>query len=160
MSAPATGQRSHRDDAMPLTITQPQEYPNCFGCGADNSIGLHLRYRHQGEALVTEFTPEYAHEGWPGIVHGGIITTLLYEVMENFAYRNGTIAMMRDMDVKFLRPAHTGKRITALARLELNVGREMSLTATLVQDKVVAEGTAHLKSLTQEQINRLGITQS
>ena len=75
--------------------TEPKQYPNCFGCGADNPIGLRLQYRREGDAVVTEFTPGDEHEGWPDIVHGGIITTLLYEVMENFAYQNGTIAMMR-----------------------------------------------------------------
>ena len=135
------------------------EYPNCFGCGKSNPIGLHLTYRQEGDALVTDFTPGGAHEGWPGIVHGGIIATLLYEVMENFAYRNGTLAMMRDMDINFRRPASIGRPITALARLELSAGREVSLTATLVQNNIVAEGSARLVALSEEQIHRLGITQ-
>ena len=89
--------------------TEPKQYPNCFGCGADNPIGLRLQYRRIGDAVVTEFTPGDEHEGWPDIVHGGIITTLLYEVMENFAYRNGTVAMMRSMHTSFRRPAKTGR---------------------------------------------------
>ena len=139
--------------------TEPKQYPNCFGCGADNPIGLRLQYRRIGDAVVTEFTPGDEHEGWPDIVHGGIITTLLYEVMENFAYRNGTIAMMRDMHTSFRRPAKTGRRITATARLEESADREMSVTATLTQDKLIAEGRAKLIILTQERIASLGITQ-
>ena len=43
--------------------------------------------------------PGGTHEGWPGIVHGGILATLLYEVMENFAFTEmALITMMRDMD--------------------------------------------------------------
>ena len=132
-------------------------YPNCFGCGQSNPIGLKLTYREEGDALVTDFLPGGLHEGWPGIVHGGIIATLLYEVMENFAYHNGTIAMMRDMDIQFRRPAKIGRSITALARLEVSVDREMSVTGMLVQNNVVAEGSARLVALTPEQISRLGI---
>ena len=139
-------------------MEQEQKYPNCFGCGADNPIGLRLRFRHEGEALITEFTPAGEHEGWRGIVHGGIVSTLLYEVMENFAYHNGAVPMMSEMEVKFLRPARVGRRITAVARLELNVDRNMTVTATLVQGSVVAEGRARLVALTQEQSDRLGIT--
>ena len=139
--------------------TEPKQYPNCFGCGADNPIGLRLKYRREGDAVVTEFTPGDEHEGWPDIVHGGIITTLLYEVMENFAYQNGTIAMMRSMHTSFRRPAKTGRRITATARLEVSADREMSVTATLTQDKLIAEGRAKLITLTQERIASLGIAQ-
>ena len=134
-----------------------KSYPNCFGCGANNPVGLRLTYRNEGDAIVTDFTPGGTHEGWPGIVHGGIISTLLYEVMENLAYRNGTIAMMRDMEVNFRRPAKIGKRITAIARLELSAGSKMSVTATLVQNNLIAEGSANLVALSDERINRLGI---
>ena len=139
--------------------TEPKQYPNCFGCGADNPIGLRLKYRREGDAVVTEFTPGDEHEGWPDIVHGGIITTLLYEVMENFAYQNGTIAMMRGMSTNFRKPAKIGDRITATARLEESADREMSVTATLTQDKLIAEGSAKLITLTQERIKSLGIAQ-
>ena len=134
-----------------------QAYPNCFGCGQNNPVGLHLTYRFQGDALVTDFMPGGTHEGWPGIVHGGILATLLYEVMENFAFRNGIITMMRDMEVQFRRPANIGRNITALARLELSADREMSVTGTLLQSTVVAEGSARLVALSKEHIDRLGI---
>ncbi len=146
------------DDAV---YGQPTEslpaYPNCFGCGENNPIGLHLTYRKEGDAIVTDFMPGGAHEGWPGIVHGGIIATLLYEVMENFAYQNGTVTMMRNMDVRFRRPASIGKRITGIARLERSTDREFSIYATLVQNNIVAEGSAQLISLRDDQIARLGI---
>ena len=35
------------------------------------------------------------HQGWPGIVHGGIITSLLYEVLENLLYYQGVVTMMK-----------------------------------------------------------------
>ena len=47
------------------------------------------------------------HQGWPGIVHGGIISSLLYEVMENWPYMNGTVTMMRSMDTRLRKPAST-----------------------------------------------------
>ena len=142
------------DNTEPVKI---QEYPNCFGCGKNNPFGLQLEFRHQGDAIVTEFTPGGTHEGWPGIVHGGIISTLLYEVMENLAYRSGIVAMMRDLEVNFRRPAKIGRRITAIARLELSAGRELSVTATLVQNNLIAEGSAKLVALSESQLRRIGM---
>ena len=152
MSTPSFDDATHGQPTAPL-----EAYPNCFGCGESNPIGLHLTYRTEGEALVSDFTPGGAHEGWPGIVHGGIIATLLYEVMENFAFRNGIVTMMRNMDVRFRRPASIGKRVTAIARLERSADREMFISATLVQNNIVAEGSAQLIALRDDQIARLGI---
>ena len=135
-----------------------QKYPNCFGCGADNPIGLRLQYRWQDDALTTEFTPGDEHEGFSGIVHGGIITTLLYEVMENFSYLRGDIAMMRDMQTRFRSPAKIGERITARAWLDDRTARETTVTATLTQSKLIAQGTAQLVILSPERTKQLGIT--
>ena len=138
---------------------QPRRYPQCFGCGDANPIGLRLRYRSEGDRLVTEFTPGEAHQGWPGIVHGGIIATLLYEVMENLPHHAGKVAMMRGMQTRFRRPALTGERITAAAWLTSGAGREMRATAQLTrgQGEIVAEGSADLVALGEERIKRLGI---
>ena len=152
----ATKHVAETPGAQPPAQTQ-QPYPNCFGCGADNPIGLRLRYRSEGDALITEFTPQQAHEGWSGIVHGGIIAALLYEVMENFAYRSGTTAMMSGMHTQFRSPAKIGERITATARLRQRAGRRISVAATLTQSGVIAEGSAELVALTPERIAKLGI---
>ena len=160
MNTSTIAQNQQRQQPVRGEIVEPQrQYPNCFGCGADNPIGLRLRYRHEGDALLTEFTPGEAHQGWPGIVHGGIITTLLYEVMENFAYHNGAMPMMRNMQTRFRRPAKTGERITATASLINRNGREMSVTASLTQaqGELIAEGSAELVALRPEHIERLGI---
>ncbi|MXY45647.1 MAG: PaaI family thioesterase [Chloroflexi bacterium] len=165
MNTPTIGQNPHigeRDTECDEQQVRevPQGNSNCFGCGKDNPIGLRLKYRFEGDALVTDFTPGSEHEGWPGIVNGGIIATLLYEIMENYAYHSGITTMMRDMDVKFIRPARTRSRITAIARLEIKVHREMTITATLIQGRTVAEGTARLTELSEAQIKRIGIKQA
>ncbi|MCY3544062.1 MAG: PaaI family thioesterase [Chloroflexota bacterium] len=155
---PHVGERDTEDDEQQVREVS-QGYSNCFGCGEDNPIGLRLKYRFEGDALVTDFRPGIEHEGWPGIVNGGIIATLLYEIMENYAYHSGSTTMMRDMEVKFIRPARIRRRITAIARLDIQVHREMTVTATLMQGKTVAEGTAHLTELSEAQIERIGIKQ-
>lgn len=53
----------------------------CFACGKDNPIGLKLHFEWDGKTAKTEFTPTELHQGWSGIMHGGIITCLLDEAM-------------------------------------------------------------------------------
>lgn len=135
------------------------EYPFCFGCGADNPIGLRLKYRVEENCVITEFVPREEHQGWPGIVHGGIITTLLYEVLENYPFQNGIVAMMKGMDTKFLRPGKTETKILAKSWLIGQSGRDMNVGASLADEsgKLLAEGNANMVVLTLGQKKRLGI---
>ena len=133
-------------------------YPNCFGCGTDNPSGLRLDLKLEGDRLTTEFIPEQRHEGWPGIVHGGVIAALLYEVMENWAYLNGITSMMQAMDTKLIAPARVGEAIRAVSWLNDRDGRELSVAGRLsVVNRTIAEGTASLVELSPQQQRRLGI---
>ena len=53
----------------------------CIGCGKNNPYGLKLNFQWDGKTVRSEFTPNDFYQGWPKIVHGGIITTMLDEVM-------------------------------------------------------------------------------
>lgn len=54
----------------------------CFVCGIDNAIGLHLRFYTDEEGrCVARFRPKPEHQGHPGQLHGGLVSTLLDTVM-------------------------------------------------------------------------------
>ena len=55
----------------------------CFVCGQANPLGLHLCSRVEPESGVVsiDFTPKPEHEGFAGIVHGGITATVVDEAM-------------------------------------------------------------------------------
>ncbi len=63
----------------------PAPYPHCYRCGSENPTGLHLELEFDGQELHSEFTPldQDQHGGYPGIVHGGVISSFPYEVMAN-----------------------------------------------------------------------------
>lgn len=54
---------------------------NCFACGTLNTHGLHLQLHAQDGRCWTELELPRRFEGWEGIAHGGIIATILDEVM-------------------------------------------------------------------------------
>lgn len=140
--------------------SEVKAYPNCFGCGDENPIGLGLNYRTEGVYLTTEFVPREEHQGWPGIVHGGIITSLLYEVLENHPFHQGDVAMMKSMETRFRRPGHTGDAIEARSWVLERSGREIKVAASLTRNhgELIAEGTAVMVVLDDTRAKRLGIT--
>lgn len=52
----------------------------CFGCSPDHPHGLHLTFAREGDEVVTRFTPGDTHQGPPGIMHGGLVTTVADEL--------------------------------------------------------------------------------
>ena len=136
-----------------------KEYPNCYGCGQENQKGLKLQLRLDGDMLVTEFVPSVEHEGWPGIVSGGIILALLYEVLENQPYYTGGTPMMKCVETRLRCPAYVGENIHAKAWEDSRTEREVCISALLTKDdsKVIAEAKATLVILNEAQKDRLGI---
>lgn len=52
----------------------------CFGCGPDHPHGFRLAFEREGDEVVTRFTPHDRYQGPPGIMHGGLVSTLADEV--------------------------------------------------------------------------------
>lgn len=49
----------------------------CYGCGAQNPHGLHIKSRRQGDEVVAQFEAGTEHLGVPGVVYGGLIASLI-----------------------------------------------------------------------------------
>jgi len=116
----------------------------CFVCGERNPIGLKLRFRWDGEAYLTEFTarPEYA--GWAGIEHGGLLATVLDEVMARLLWEKGHQALTAKLEVRYHRPVALGESLTVVGRITRASRRavETHAEARGSDGAVVAEATA------------------
>ena len=99
---------------MPLALEDDHW---CFACGADNPHGLHLSgFRDEGDDYVCEFVPERHHQSWAGITHGGILSTLLDEVMVRMVRARCGHAVTAEITVRFCEPVATGTRLELRAR--------------------------------------------
>ena len=86
---------------------------NCFACGTLNEHGLRLEL-HLGERRSwTELSLDPRFEGWVGIAHGGILATILDEVMAWSLVAEDSWGVTARMYVKFRRPTPVGRQIRA-----------------------------------------------
>jgi acyl-coenzyme A thioesterase PaaI-like protein len=84
----------------------------CFVCGLENPIGLKLAFYEDREGQVFAlFTPEDQHEGYPGILHGGIITALLDEILGRVAIARQHWVMTVRLNVRFRFPTPTNQTL-------------------------------------------------
>jgi uncharacterized protein (TIGR00369 family) len=84
-------------------------------------------FRDEGEDYVCEFTPERHHQSWAGITHGGILSTLLDEVMVRMVRARCGHAVTAEITVRFREPVTTGTRLQLRARI---VSQRGKLTVT------------------------------
>ena len=81
----------------------------CFCCGSKNQIGLQLHFTETPEGRMRTFwTPRREHQGFKDIVHGGLVATVLDEVMVRFLYLRGIHAVTAGMETKWAEPVRAG----------------------------------------------------
>jgi uncharacterized protein (TIGR00369 family) len=99
----------------------------CFGCSPVNPTGLRLEFFTDEESIFSWVTVPEHLSGWKNLVHGGIISTILDEVMgRSVIYKMKRLAMTKSMTVDFLKPIPIDKELRAEARLiEIKSEREV-----------------------------------
>jgi len=120
-----------------LTPLVHAAHNRCFGCGPANPIGLHLDfYVAEDQSVVCMPVVAANFEGPPGLLHGGIIATLLDEAMSKAVRVRGLTAMTRQMDVEYLRPVPSATAIRIVGKLVRSEGRKHWTEAQLFDDKL------------------------
>lgn len=106
----------------------------CFVCGKKNPIGLKLDFHFDGKTIRTEFVPQKGHQGYVDIVHGGIISTLLDEVMVKLAIEMGMPAVTAQMDIRLKKALKTGVKITVSAEITKDSKKIIEAYAKAITD--------------------------
>ncbi|HEX5014079.1 MAG TPA: PaaI family thioesterase [Candidatus Limnocylindrales bacterium] len=86
---------------------------NCFACGTLNAGGLHLDLHVDGERCWTDLSIPTRFQGWDEIAHGGIVSTILDEVMAWALVDTDHWGLTARLAVEFKRPVPLGRPIHA-----------------------------------------------
>ena len=116
----------------------------CFVCGKENPIGLKLDFHFEGEAYVTQFEVKPEYQGWSGMAHGGLVATVLDEVMTRILWEKGFNTVTGRLEVRYRKPIPIGATLTVQARLVKHRAPlvETVAVAILPDGTVVAEAKA------------------
>ena len=94
---------------------------SCFVCGLDNHQGLKLNFEADGPTVTARYLPKPEHIGFRDTIHGGIVATILDEIMvwacgvqtQHFAY-------CAELNVRFAKPVRPGMELLVVAGPVLN----------------------------------------
>ncbi len=130
---------------------------DCFVCGLENPFGLQLRfYQTAPSEVMAEFMASDRYQGYPGVVHGGVVTAVLDEVASR-AYMGLDPASTRFMytariTVRFRKNVPVGEPLKAVGRGLRRKSRSATAEAYLYgpDGELMAEAEALLVNLPAE----------
>lgn len=134
---------------------------NCFGCSPSNPHGLHLQFFAGKDAVVSWVAVPGHLCGWQNIVHGGILATILDEVMGRAVlYRLKSLPLTKSMDIRFMKPAYAGAELRAEGKVAEAVSeREAMVEAFLYnsEGELCASSTGVFALIKPEAGRKLGL---
>jgi acyl-coenzyme A thioesterase PaaI-like protein len=129
---------------------------SCFVCGDSNPHGLRLRFHTDGARVTARFKPCEHHIGFKGVVHGGVIATVLDEIMVwSCAVSAERFAFCAELNVRFLNPLSPGEEVLVSSELVANRRNrifEVRADARTMAGKILVEATGKYIPIQSEQL--------
>ncbi|MGE5597952.1 MAG: PaaI family thioesterase [Bacteroidota bacterium] len=120
-----------------------EENISCFACGSANPIGLGVVFRSAGEGVCADYTPSCWHQGYDGVVHGGLIATVLDEAMAHALIARGIPAVTARMSLRYHAPLALGVTAQVTAWVDAARGRLAETRAEIrAGGRLIAEAEA------------------
>jgi uncharacterized protein (TIGR00369 family) len=148
------GTRDGGDEA--IRIPRIEGY-HCFACGTSNPAGLGMRFVGIGDEVRSEVTLDERFVGWENMAHGGIVSTMLDEVMAwTILFFKRSFCVTREIAVKFLKPVPIGVPLVVRGWIVAQDRRSFAcnVAGEVVDGRglVLASGEADFALLRKEQL--------
>jgi len=118
-----------------LECTRQAVHAQCCVCGSTNGRVPRLRFTPMPQGgVTTAFRPGVADEGYAGLVHGGVIATLLDAAMTNCLFAQGWCGVTADLRLRYRHPVLAGNECEIRARIDRATDSRFVLSAELLQN--------------------------
>lgn len=128
-------------------MIQLRDNQRCYVCGRENPAGLKVDFEINTDTktIRARFQTLPEHQGYEGVVHGGILSALLDEAMAKLAFALGLPAVTAEITVKFRSPVTPGEVLFVFGSITKEARRLALAEATIERGTtVVASATAKL----------------
>lgn len=118
----------------------------CFACGKANPHGLQLPIQQAGDHVELDWAVPSRFQGWQGIVHGGIVATILDELCAWAGTAAGFDVVTAELQVRWRQPLHVEQRFHGTGRVVEERGRLLIAQSSLADTagRVIAEATGKM----------------
>lgn len=136
-----------------MHLNDTTDYQRCFACGQRNPYGIHMHFRQEDNTIVSDFAPREEYQGFPGMLHGGIVAVVLDEALNRTSLlaEHPVWTMTGRLDIRYRRYVPYGPLLRVRATLGMQRGRmtQASGKLTLAEDEniVFAEAQGSFMAL-------------
>jgi acyl-coenzyme A thioesterase PaaI-like protein len=131
----------------------------CFICGLENPVGLKLRiYEVEPGVIETTYTAPEHFQGYPGVLHGGIVATILDEISGRALMGDSEtprFMFTAKLEVKYRKNVPIGKPLKIVGKAGRDKGRSAEGWAgiyDLETGDLLAEGNTLLVNVPQDRM--------
>ena len=86
----------------------------CFACGTLNPIGLRMEVSFHDNKAYSRLSLKREFQGWSDIVHGGVMATILDEIMAHAVLHYVGQAVTTSLQVTYRAPLKVGEEFEAI----------------------------------------------
>lgn len=133
----------------------------CFGCSPTNPSGLQMRFHGNKESVVSWLTVPQHLCGWNNLVHGGVVTTILDEIMSWAAlYLLKKVIVTRTITIEFVKSVYIKEELKAVGKvLEIRSEKEAIMGGFIYNSKgdLCTRSTGNFALLKPKIAKRLGV---
>jgi uncharacterized protein (TIGR00369 family) len=107
-------------------------YMGCYVCGLENTAGLRIPFGKDGEGgSRAEYVARPEHAGWPTVIHGGLLFTLMDEAVAWACTYSGRRCMTAKAEASFRVPARVGIPLVVTGRVTRVTSRALRARAEI-----------------------------
>jgi|TARA_B110001454_G_scaffold22084_1_gene21523 uncharacterized protein (TIGR00369 family) len=130
----------------------------CFACGIHNNAGLGMKFNRLDDGSVESlYDPRTEDQGFPSIMHGGILASLIDEAMAWALWSQlGVLGVTAKLEIKYRSRVTTDDSLLVSASVSKHTGRRVNVTADIrsVENKILVQSKAlYLKLPADQQEN-------
>ena len=135
----------------------------CFICGLENPVGLKLRiYQTEPGVIETNYTAPEHFQGYPGVLHGGIVATILDEISGRAQMGDPSaprFMFTARLEVKYRKNVPTGKLLKIIGKAGRSKGKMAESWAGIYdeQSTLLAEANTMLINVPQEMLDNTNL---
>jgi uncharacterized protein (TIGR00369 family) len=141
-------------------LLKPNPTNRCFGCGGANQRGMQLTYEQVDatQRIRGDFRLGAEYQGGAGFIHGGIIATVLDEVMGKVCRFRGVHAVTAELTIEYLKPVPVDVDLVVEGSEVEMTGRNLFMVGEIrdVSGKVLARGKGRFVILKPKQAPQAG----
>jgi len=140
-----SSEKTSQDQPLPTSLTDNY----CFVCGQDNPQGLKIAVTYDAGAMAaeTELSLPREYQGWSAVIHGGILATLLDEMMAHAVWHFAGPGLTLGLEVRFHAPLKPGEPIKVRGVLNTPNGKRRQATGEIIRladGKKIASGQSRI----------------